>query len=141
MENYLGFIIISIGEELNMLFSINFLIFISIIGGSILIWLIFPYFNLIILVFYLKLLIIFICLIGSFIGIFFINSFSINFLKINFLKLYFIFFFSNIWFIIFIFCLGFNIFFLKIINNYKFYLDLGWLEYFGGGFFIKYFFF
>ena len=45
------------------------------------------------------------------------------------------------WFIPIIFCNFLNKNFLKFFNNYKLILDLGWIEYFGGGIFIKFYFF
>lgn len=131
----MGFIILSIGEDNYILFPIRFLIVLSIFGGSILIWLIFPFFNLILLSLNLKLLTLIICFLGLLFGIFVFNKNKINI--INFILLKYKFYLSLIWFIPIIFCYFLNFFFLNLINNYKFFLDLGWIEFLGGRFFLK----
>lgn len=138
----MGFIILSIGERNFILFIINFLLFFSIIGGSLFIWLIFPFFNLVMLRFFLKIFILLVCFLGIIFGIFIFNflNFKFKYLKNN-LIMKFRYFFSLIWFIPIIFCNFFNIYFLNFINKYKFYLDIGWIEYIGGGIFIKFFIF
>lgn len=133
--NYIGFIIISIFEDNYILFPIRFLIFLSIFGGSFLMWMIFPFFNLILLNLYLKLLTLFVCFLGFLLGIFIFNYKKFIVLKFFFKK--YKFYFSIIWFIPLIFCYFFNIIFLKFINNYKFFFDLGWIEYLGGRFFLN----
>lgn len=125
--------ILSIVEDKNILFSIKFLVIFSIIGGSLLIWIIFPFFNLILLEFYLKLTTLLICFIGLIFGNSLFNLKIIVYKKII-LKLYY--FFSLMWFIPFIYCFFLNFYFLTFVNKYKYFLDLGWIEYFGGFFFL-----
>ena len=118
----------------------NFLLIFSIVGGSIFLWFIFPFFNLVILNFFLKIFILLVCFLGILFGIFFFNY--LNFILFNFKNIIFLklnYFFSLIWFIPIIFCNFFNILFLKFINKYKLFLDLGWIEYFGGGIFINFY--
>lgn len=96
-------------------------------------WLIFPFFNLILLSVYLKLLVLFICLIGGFMGYLIFNLKKFNFFRFRFLKISY--FFSLMWFIFYIFNYLLNIFFLNLTNKYKLFLDLGWMEFLGGLFF------
>ena len=136
-ENYLGFSILCLDEVFYILFPSRLLIFISIVGGSFLMWLIFPFLNLIILSFFLKILIVLICLLGALFGYFLFNIKKIfSFIFFN-LSLYFKFIFIFIWFLTFIFCRFLNFYFLKFINKYKLNLDLGWLEFLRGIFFKK----
>lgn len=132
----MGFIILSLGEENLILFPIIFLIILSILGGSIFRWLIFPYFNLILLPFFLKILTLVVCIIGGIIGYVFFNKLKIKniyfFIKLNY-------YLSLIWFIPLIFCYFLNYYFLILINKYKIYLDLGWIEFFGGRFLINFY--
>lgn len=103
----------------------------SILGGRVLSWLIFPFYSFIFLPFYLKYLTIFVCLIGILIGylIFRINNFFLKyFIKVYLLK----YFLSSIWFIPFFSTLRVISNSLKIGIIYSQFLDFGWLEYFGG---------
>lgn len=126
-------------HEINLIiFPIKILVFFSIFGGSFLSWLIFPFFNLILLNFYLKFLTLLICFLGLVFGYFifnkisfFINIFNNFLLKINY-------FLSLIWFLPVIFCYILNFIFLNLANKYKFFLDLGWIEFLGGNFFLKF---
>lgn len=137
LQNFLGFIILNINEELLFFFPIRFLLIISIFGGSILIWLIFPFYNLIILNFFIKILTLLICLFGVILGYYLFNVEKFKNLKI----IKFQFFFSLMWFIPIIFCYFLNYYLIKILIKYKIFIDYGWLEYLGGSFFLKFPFF
>lgn len=114
----------------NITFRIFFLIFIAVIGGRILNWLIFFNLEIICLPIELKNLTLFTCLLGGFIG-YILSKVSLFFFNKR-LSLYKIsFFFGRIWFIPFISTLGI----LKIPLNlgllsYKIF-DQGWREFFG----------
>nr|ATN41148.1 NADH dehydrogenase subunit 5 [Diptera sp. 66 LC-2017] len=138
LENYLGFMILCMGESVMMLFPMFFLMIFSIVGGSMLMWLIFPFFSLILLNLQLKLFTIFICLLGMFLGLMF-NMKKMFFMNFNFFFMYFKYLNSMMWFMIIIFCFFFNFNILKLITYYKFYLDLGWIEYLGGYFFLNFY--
>lgn len=107
------------------------LLFISILGGSILSWLIFPTPDIICLPFILKILTLFVCVLGGFIG-YLISNVSLLFHNKS-LNYYFLRnFFGGIWFIPIIstngviytpLLIGFN-----VIKSF----DQGWSEYFGG---------
>nr|AJP00050.1 NADH dehydrogenase subunit 5 [Orseolia oryzae] len=140
LENFLGFMILSMMENKIMLFPMFFLMMFSIFSGSLFSWLIFPYFNLILLNFYLKFFTIFICFFSFnywfyfLILVYFILNFYLN-------KIIFIDFFSFMWFMFFIFGYYFNFFILKFINKYKLIIDLGWIEFLSGIYFLNMFFF
>lgn len=107
------------------------LLFIAIIGGSILRWLIFPVPDIICLPFRLKILTLFVCLVGGLIG-YIISNISLIFFN-KALNYYFIRnFVGTIWFIPIISTLGVINFPLKrgilILKSF----DHGWSEYFGG---------
>lgn len=110
------------------------LILFSVLGGSFLIWMIFPYLDLIILRFCLKIFTLIICFIGIGFGLILFKIFYLFYINFNFIKL--IYFFFYIWFIPIIFCYYLNLIFINLINKYKLFLDLGWIEFIGGGFFI-----
>lgn len=111
--------------------SIIGLLVLRIVGGSMLNWLIFPTPEVIILPLNLKLLTLFVCIIGGFIGYIISNVslFFINKALINYNSSYFL---GSIWFIPYISTYG--------IINYSLILgklsiksfDQGWSEYFGG---------
>lgn len=118
-------------KSLGISFRIFFLIIIAIIGGSILNWLMFFNPEIICLPLYLKLLTLFVCIIGGLIGylvsnvkLFFFNK-SLNYYKFSS-------FFGIIWFIPIISTVGIIKYplFLAIISFKSF--DQGWREYFGG---------
>lgn len=119
-----------------MLFPMKILVIFSIFGGSFLSWLIFPFFDLILLTYFLKFLTLFVCFLGILFGYFLFNLKNIFFLKFKFLIIKLIYFFSLMWFLPVIFCYILNFIVLNLINKYKIFLDLGWMEYFGGNFFI-----
>lgn len=107
------------------------LLIISIVGGRMLNWLIFSSIYIICLPYYLKLLTLFVCIIGGLLG-YIISNVSIYFLNKALLYYFRSYFLGSIWFIPYISTYG-------IINyplNYGFNViksfDYGWSEYFGG---------
>lgn len=115
-----------------MLKSISGLLFISIIGGRLLRWIIFPIPYIVFLPFILKILTLIICVLGGGCGYlisflkrknFFFNYKSFIFLK-RFLRM--------IWFIPILSTLGVLRFPLKRGEKVLYYLDQGWTEIFGG---------
>jgi len=138
--NYLGFRLLIFSDKNWLILKIILILSIfSIFGGRILIWLIFPFPYLIILPIYLKLLVLFLCIFFYFIRYyyyFFKNIYYLIFKKFLF-KIYY--FFSLIWFLPILITLNLNLFFLNLRFNYLKFLDLGWMEYFGGVRLITYF--
>ena len=128
-----GFTILILRDERWVILKIIVVLgFISIIGGRILSWLIFPYPYFIILPVYLKFLTIFVCLLGGGIGYFIFRIF--NLFKINYFTwLYYIKgFISIIWFMPFLSTLELNYYFLFKGYLYSKNFDFGWRELFGG---------
>lgn len=124
----MGFIIININEIIIIIYSLFFLSFISVVGGSLLMWLIFPYYNLIFIYFILKIFTLFLC------GLFVVFRFFLNFILkiINNFYYKLLFFISIIWFMPIIFRIFFNVLFMKFFNYYKLFNDMGWGEFYGG---------
>lgn len=107
------------------------LLIISIIGGSILNWLIFPTPYIICLPIYLKQLTLFVCITGGLIG-YFISNVKLYFLNKSLINYNISYFLGSIWFIPYISTYGiikYPLHFGKII--YKS-IDQGWSEYIGG---------
>nr|YP_010713112.1 NADH dehydrogenase subunit 5 [Oscinella pusilla]WDA93978.1 NADH dehydrogenase subunit 5 [Oscinella pusilla] len=107
------------------------LLIMSIIGGSMLNWLLFSSMYMICLPVYLKMLTLFVCVVGGIMG-YLISNVSIYFLNKSLLYYFFSFFLGSMWFMPYISTYG-------IINyslNYGFMViksfDYGWSEYFGG---------
>nr|QOL00823.1 NADH dehydrogenase subunit 5 [Zubovskya koeppeni] len=118
-----------VDSSYNISFSMIFLLFISVFGGSLLSWLIFPIPYFLVLPYYLKLISIFLVLIGFYFG-YLITFF--NFSYNLFFNLVFISFLGSMWFMPFIstsficyFPLKFGYFSFKS-------LDYGWGEILGG---------
>lgn len=107
-----------------------FLLIFAIFGGSILNWLIFPFFPLICLSLIFKIFVLIICFLGAILGIFLSN---ISFYGLNkSLKFYFFSYFSScIWFLPFFSTIGVSFFPLKISIDLFKSLDQGWFEFFG----------
>lgn len=108
------------------------LLFIAIIGGRILSWLIFPIPDIICLPFELKLLTLFVCLIGGLVGYFISRVISLTFFNkalIYYFKRNFI---GSIWFMPIISTLGIVYYPLKLGGLTIKRFDQGWREYFGG---------
>lgn len=107
------------------------LLLIAIVGGSLLSWLVFPIPKIICLPFYIKSLILVVCLIGGFTG-YLISWVSLNFYNKSLYFYFLSFFMGSIWFMPVISTLGVNFYSLnlgiKVIKRF----DQGWREYFGG---------
>nr|AFP16915.1 NADH dehydrogenase subunit 5 [Drilus flavescens] len=114
-----------------MLKGMTMLIFMVIFGGSLLIWLMFPtpYFT--VLPFYMKMLVILMILLGSWMGYEFSKfSFSYNLKSLDFL--FSSVFFSSMWNLPVISTFGLNYYPLLWGGMFNKVLDNGWSEYFGG---------
>nr|YP_005089068.1 NADH dehydrogenase subunit 5 [Liriomyza bryoniae]AEO51704.1 NADH dehydrogenase subunit 5 [Liriomyza bryoniae] len=113
-----------------MLRAMTGLLILSIIGGSMLSWLIFPIPMVIILPLFLKLLTLIVCLIGGLVG-YLISHVSLYFVNYSFNNYLFVSFVGGMWFMPMISTYGimYYPFYLgeKIVKNF----DQGWLEYFG----------
>lgn len=106
------------------------LVFIRIIGGSILRWLIFPRPYIISLPYYIKFITLFVCIVGGLIG-YLISNVSL-FTKNKSLRNYYISIFSgSIWFIPYISTYGIINYSLKIGINVVINFDQGWSEFIG----------
>lgn len=107
------------------------LLIIRIIGGSILNWLMFRSVYIICLPFYLKILTLFVCIVGGLIG-YFISSVSLYFFNKGLYYYISSFFLGSIWFIPYISTYGIINYSLnygfKVIKSF----DYGWSEYIGG---------
>lgn len=114
---------------LKSLFSLRVM---SVVGGRILRWLIFPFPLLIILSLKIKILTLFICLFGGLLGYFLNNIFNYIFINLNFLKILLNIFFSFMWFIPLFSRNLINKNFLKLGFKYLKRFDYGWNELFGG---------
>nr|QVL29350.1 NADH dehydrogenase subunit 5 [Ceratitis querita] len=114
-----------------MLRGMSGLLFMSIIGGSMLSWLIFPTPYMICLPFYLKLLTLFVCILGGLIG-YLISNVSLYYFNKSLNSYLFSYYFGSMWFMPFISTYG--------IMNYPLVLggvifktfDQGWSEFLGG---------
>jgi len=135
--------------SLTCLFDENWLIlkiifiltFLSIFGGRIIIWLIFPYINFIFIPLYLKFLTLLICFFGFIISYNFFIILKIYNIIFNKFFILIKFFFRIMWFIPLLSTLNILFFFLKIGKNYLKYIDFGWREIFGGFYITKIFYF
>uniref|UniRef100_UPI0030036D04 NADH dehydrogenase subunit 5 n=1 Tax=Desmometopa sabroskyi TaxID=3118444 RepID=UPI0030036D04 len=107
------------------------LLFMSIIGGSMLNWLLFSSLYMICLPYYLKMLTLFVCIFGALIG-YFMSLFSLYSVNKT-LKFYFSsFFLGFMWFMPYISTYGVINYSMKIGMNVIKSFDQGWSEYFGG---------
>ncbi|BFM98436.1 NADH dehydrogenase subunit 5 (mitochondrion) [Sergentomyia squamirostris] len=114
-----------------MLKSMSSLLIMAVIGGSKLMWLLFPAPYMICLPMSLKLLTLFICLVGGLMGylisnvkLFFFNK-SLNNYKISW-------FLGSMWFMPYLSTLGVVFYPLKLGSYLMKFLDQGWSEFFGG---------
>nr|YP_010697704.1 NADH dehydrogenase subunit 5 [Neptis namba]WCF76502.1 NADH dehydrogenase subunit 5 [Neptis namba] len=128
-------------EDYTMLKSMFILLFMSLISGSFLSWLIFNYPYMIYLPFSLKMMVIYVSLLGLLVGVLISNMkiYSLN----KFLMFYnFSFFSATMWFLPNLSTYGLNYYFLSLGQNLVKTMDMGWSEmYSGQGFFkiIKYY--
>nr|ULR86968.1 NADH dehydrogenase subunit 5 [Macquartia sp. 2 HNL-2022a] len=116
-----------------MLKSMIGLLFFSIFGGSMLVWLIFPTPDMIILPFYLKLLTLFVCIVGGLLG-YFISNISLFFFNKSLNMYNFSMFLGTMWFMPYISTYGVIMYPLLIGSFTMKVFDQGWSEYFGGQF-------
>nr|YP_009236443.1 NADH dehydrogenase subunit 5 [Muscina levida]AMH85741.1 NADH dehydrogenase subunit 5 [Muscina levida] len=114
-----------------MLKSMMGLLILSIFGGSMLSWLIFPTPMLVILPNYLKLLTLFVCIMGGLMG-YFISNISFFFVNKAFKNYHFSYFLGSMWFMPSISTYGIINYSLLISNFLVKSFDQGWSEYFGG---------
>nr|QNV11697.1 NADH dehydrogenase subunit 5 [Rhamphomyia barbata] len=106
------------------------LLFMSIIGGSMLNWLIFPTPIMICLPFYLKLLTLFVCIIGGFMG-YMISNVKLYFMNKSLYYYYCSKFLGNMWFMPFISTYGIIFYPLNLGGYVAKSFDQGWSEFFG----------
>nr|YP_010238578.1 NADH dehydrogenase subunit 5 [Cephenemyia stimulator]QTE20635.1 NADH dehydrogenase subunit 5 [Cephenemyia stimulator] len=114
-----------------MLKSMLGLLILSIFGGSVLSWLIFPSPMLIVLPSYLKLLTLMVCLFGGFVGYIF-SKVSLFFFNKSFYNYNMTYFLGSMWFMPYISSYGLINYFLIIGKLSLKSFDQGWSEYFGG---------
>nr|YP_009947914.1 NADH dehydrogenase subunit 5 [Coenomyia ferruginea]QOI08130.1 NADH dehydrogenase subunit 5 [Coenomyia ferruginea] len=107
------------------------LLFMSIIGGSMLNWLIFSTPNMVCLPFYLKLLTLSVCLLGGFMG-YLVSDVSLYFFNISYVNYNMSSFFGSMWFMPFISTYGVIFYPLSLGMSMTKSFDQGWSEYFGG---------
>nr|YP_010447341.1 NADH dehydrogenase subunit 5 [Piophila casei]UTN43261.1 NADH dehydrogenase subunit 5 [Piophila casei] len=107
------------------------LLFMSIIGGSMLNWLIFPTPLMVCLPYYLKLLTLFVCIVGGILGYMISNVslFYINKSLINYILSYY---FGSMWFMPYISTYGIISYPLLVGNMVVKSFDQGWSEFWGG---------
>nr|AID21715.1 NADH dehydrogenase subunit 5 [Hellula undalis] len=118
-------------EDYIMLKSMMTLLFMSIISGSMLMWLIFPYPYMIYLPINLKMMVIYVSLVGGLLGylismmkIYSVNKFLMTYSLSNFLSL--------MWFMPNLSTYGLNFYFLNFSNNLLKNVDMGWSELYSG---------
>nr|YP_010181530.1 NADH dehydrogenase subunit 5 [Eurycantha calcarata]QVD43191.1 NADH dehydrogenase subunit 5 [Eurycantha calcarata] len=114
-------------NSFDMLVGMFVLLFVAIFGGCMLSWLIFPTPHYMMIPLPMKLMVIFVCLTGGWVG-YLMNSFGLmNFFKFNLIN----YFFGNMWFMPFI-TISMSFFPMKMGYSTLSYFDYGWLEMFGG---------
>nr|YP_009227844.1 NADH dehydrogenase subunit 5 [Gynaephora qumalaiensis]AIC83226.1 NADH dehydrogenase subunit 5 [Gynaephora qumalaiensis] len=123
-------------EDYIMLSSMFILLFMSVISGGMLSWLIFNYPYMIYLPFNLKMMVIYVSIMGCFMGylmsnmnIYSINKFMLTYSLSNFLSL--------MWFMPMLFTYGISYFFLNFSQNLFKNIDMGWSEIYSGKGFMK----
>nr|YP_009711672.1 NADH dehydrogenase subunit 5 [Dasypogon diadema]AYW52661.1 NADH dehydrogenase subunit 5 [Dasypogon diadema] len=107
------------------------LLFMSVVGGSLLSWLIFPTPYMICLPLYLKLLTSFVCLLGGIIGYLFSNM-KIYYINKSLLMYNYTFFLGSMWFMPFISTYGMIFYPIGVGNMVIKSFDQGWSEFMGG---------
>ena len=107
------------------------LLIISIVGGSILNWLLFPSLYIICLPYYLKILTLFVCILGGLLGYYIalFSLYSVNKTLIFYFSSYFL---GFMWFIPYISTYGLINYSIKVGINVIKSFDQGWSEFFGG---------
>nr|YP_010882135.1 NADH dehydrogenase subunit 5 [Lopaphus albopunctatus]WID87049.1 NADH dehydrogenase subunit 5 [Lopaphus albopunctatus] len=117
-------------ENWIMLKSMLIMVILSIFGGSMLSWLLFPSPELVIIPFYLKTMVIFVCLLGGYFG-YLINKFILFDFLYNFKYMLFCLFFGNMWFMPYV-TIKFPYFYMFMGFNFNKIGDYGWFELLGG---------
>nr|YP_009236736.1 NADH dehydrogenase subunit 5 [Acraea poggei]AMJ17195.1 NADH dehydrogenase subunit 5 [Acraea poggei] len=118
-------------EDYCMLKSMLMLLFMSLVSGSFLGWMIFYYPYMIYLPFSLKFMVFYVMGVGFFLGYFVsdMNFYSINKFKKTYSLSYF---FTNMWFLSEMFVYGLNYYYLNYSQKLNKSMDLGWMEYYSG---------
>nr|YP_010694721.1 NADH dehydrogenase subunit 5 [Evergestis extimalis]WCF59598.1 NADH dehydrogenase subunit 5 [Evergestis extimalis] len=118
-------------EDYIMLKSMFLLLFMSVVSGSSLMWMIFPYPHMIFLPFNLKMMVIYVSLLGGILGylvsnmnIYSVNKFFMSYNLSNFLCL--------MWFMPNLSTYGVNFYFLNFGQNLLKNIDMGWSELYSG---------
>nr|YP_009092096.1 NADH dehydrogenase subunit 5 [Aporia potanini intercostata]AGG35780.1 NADH dehydrogenase subunit 5 [Aporia potanini intercostata] len=119
------------GEDYIMLKSMMILLFMSVISGSLLSWMIFCYPYMIFLSFNMKMMVIYVSILGglfgwliSFMNLYSLNKFIMSYKLSSFLGL--------MWFMPNLFTYGLSYKMLKLGQNFMKYIDLGWSEMYSG---------
>nr|YP_009537903.1 NADH dehydrogenase subunit 5 [Limenitis elwesi]AYN60633.1 NADH dehydrogenase subunit 5 [Limenitis elwesi] len=123
-------------ENYIMLKSMFILLFMSLVTGSLLSWMIFYYPYMIYLSFSMKMMVIYVSIIGLLMGwmISNMNIYSLN----KFIKFYYLsVFFTTMWFLPNLSTYGVNYYFLKLGQNLVKNVDMGWMEMYSGQGFYK----
>nr|AKM70284.1 NADH dehydrogenase subunit 5 [Cethosia biblis] len=118
-------------EDYIMLKSMMILLFMSLISGSFLSWMIFYYPYMIYLPFSLKMMVIYVTIIGLVMGYLVSNMeiYSLNKFLLTYKMSYF---FVMMWFLPSLSTYGLNYYFLKLSQNFYKNMDMGWSELYGG---------
>nr|WGL40156.1 NADH dehydrogenase subunit 5 [Stibochiona nicea]WGN99236.1 NADH dehydrogenase subunit 5 [Stibochiona nicea] len=118
-------------EDYVMLKSMFILLFMSLISGSFLSWLIFPYPYMIYLPFNMKLMVIYVSVIGFIMGFLMSNMLIMSINKFM-LSYNLSFFLTIMWFLPNLSTYGLNYYFLSFGNNLLKNIDMGWMEIYSG---------
>nr|UPX88766.1 NADH dehydrogenase subunit 5 [Ernodes articularis] len=115
------------GEDYFMVKSIWGLMFMSMLSGSMFLWMIFSEIYYIYLPFNMKIMVMYVIMMGGILGMYLFYSFSFSFNKLIYFKNYFI---NYMWFMSFLTSYSMNYQFLYMGQYMIKILDFGWLEYF-----------
>nr|YP_010702003.1 NADH dehydrogenase subunit 5 [Brachytarsina amboinensis]WCL18791.1 NADH dehydrogenase subunit 5 [Brachytarsina amboinensis] len=128
-NNY--YVIVIVKEDLNMLMSMFLLLFMSIISGSLMMWLMFSSYIVIILPIYIKMMTLLVCFLGGLLGIL-ISNVSMYYFNVSYFMYNFSDMSSNMMYMPMISSYGMVKIPLEMgMSTYKLF-DLGWFEYLGG---------
>nr|UCP07170.1 NADH dehydrogenase subunit 5 [Nanhuaphasma hamicercum] len=117
-------------NSITMLKPMYFMLFLSIFGGCIMSWMIFPTPYIIIIPLWMKFMVLIVSLLGIYFGYLIIKFDSYFYIK-NFFYYLFSMFFGNMWFMTYV-SLSFSYFFLFMGLRITSSIDSGWLELLGG---------
>nr|YP_010946002.1 NADH dehydrogenase subunit 5 [Cirrochroa tyche]WGN99210.1 NADH dehydrogenase subunit 5 [Cirrochroa tyche] len=118
-------------EDFTMLKSMMILLFMSLVSGSFLSWMIFYYPYMIYLPFSMKMMVIYVSLMGLILG-YLISNMNIYSLNKFMLTYNLSFFFTSMWFMPSLSTYGLNFYFLKFGQNLSKNIDMGWSELYSG---------